>query len=285
MTTAVAAAATGTPVPATTARPVTLHQHPASGIGHSRLLLLHGLANSSTLWSALLSELPGYEMWTADLPWRGDGAMTWCHRTDLLDPVDEALAGVPGGVDVVVAHSFSANLLLALLDREHARGNDPLARSGTRGLVLVSPFYRSRPGDFTWQTMSDYLNGFETIMEEGIRIRSGGRTPRGRRRDMARQLCERVGPYGWVRFFQVYLDTPWLRPEVVTVPCLVLAGADDLAADPAESRLLADRLTRAELQVLPRCGHFLMTEQRSLFARAVDDFVHSVASRTQGVET
>lgn len=263
--------------------PVTLHRHPGGGPGGGRLLLLHGLANSSTVWSAFLGEQrTGCEIWAADLPWRADGAMTWCHRADLRDPIGEALAGVPGGVDVVVAHSFSANLLLALLDREQARGNDPLR--ATRGLVLVSPFYRARPEEFTWQTMSDYLHGFAALMEEGIRIRSGGRIPAGRRRDMARQLCERVGPHGWMSFFQLYLDTPWLRTEVVTVPCLVLAGADDLAADPAESRRLADQLPTAVLRILPGCGHYLMTEQQALFARAVDGFVRSLAPRTRGAD-
>ncbi|MFD1147564.1 alpha/beta fold hydrolase [Saccharothrix hoggarensis] len=253
-------------------RPVVLRRH-AEG-ERARLLLLHGLANSSTVWSEFVRHADrGFDIWSADLPWRGEGVASWSNRGDLPAWIAEAMDEVPGGAGVVVAHSFSATLLLTLLDREASAGRDPFERYGIRALVLVSPFYRTDPEDFDWADISRYLNDFHLIMEDGIRVHAGGRVGPDLRRDLAHRVRDHVGPYGWTRFFQTYLDTPWLRTDAIRVPCLVLAGERDFAAPPGEAVSLAGRLPDADVRVLPDCGHFLMSEQPGGFADAIAEFV------------
>ncbi|MBC6447474.1 alpha/beta fold hydrolase [Actinokineospora xionganensis] len=252
-------------------RPVVLRRHTTGD--RARLLLLHGLANSATVWHGFVERAdPDLDIWSADLPWRGEGVAGWSDRGDLPGWVAEALRAVPGGAGVVVAHSFSANLLLALLDRELAAGLDPFDRYGIHGLVLVSPFYRTDPAAFEWADISRYLNDFHLIMEDGIRVHAAGRISDRLCRDMAYRVRDQVGPYGWTRFFQTYLDTPWLRTEAMRVPCLVLSGEDDFAALPGEAVELAARLPDARARVLPGCGHFLMSEQPANFAAVIAEF-------------
>ncbi|MFI7089152.1 alpha/beta fold hydrolase [Streptomyces anulatus] len=266
-----------------TGRPVDLHRHPAAdGPAESRMLLLHGLGNSATVWDDFLAHRPaGYDLWTADLPWRGTGDGGWHRDPDATRWLAEALEGVPGGAGTVVAHSFSALQTLALLDRELEAGRDPFGRYGIDGLVLVAPFYRRRAEEFDWDAMTRYPAEFERIMEEGIRVHSGGRLDPEIQLSMARRVCDRIGPYGWLRFVDSYLRTPWLRAGRIDIPTVVVCGALDIAVDPAEGRNLAADLPDAHVRVLTDCGHFLMTERAEEFSAVVGDFITSLSSRAR----
>ncbi|MFE2409447.1 alpha/beta fold hydrolase [Kitasatospora sp. NPDC059408] len=256
-------------------RPVSVERR-TDGTG-PRVLLLHGLAANDSVWEPALPELPdGLQMWTARLPWRTETITGLGTETDLTGRLAQALESVPGGAEVVVAHSMAANVLLDLLDRELRAGVDAPRKYGLRALVLVSPFYRSRAEQFDWETISYYLNDFHLIMEEGIRAHSGGRVPADLRRAMGERVRERVGPYGWFRFFDLYLRTPALAAGRLALPTLVLAGESDFAAPPGEGVALAGALPDARSLVLPGCGHFPMLDAPGRFAAAVAEFVHTV---------
>jgi pimeloyl-ACP methyl ester carboxylesterase len=256
---------------------------PAPG---GEVLLLHGLANSHTVWQRFVARsASGCRLWTADMPWRGDSDGTWSHGGGgLSESVAEAISALPVPPDVVVAHSFSANLLLALFDEVRASGRDPFRHFGISGVVLVSPFYRADSEDFDWESITYYLNGFHRIMADGIRVHAGDRLDADLRSDMGRRVAERVGPYGWTSFFTTYLRTPWLRVRELTGPFLVLSGEHDFAAKPEESERLAKALPDAEFHLIPDAGHFLMVEQADLFAAEVDRFVREVTRNRDRTE-
>lgn len=245
-----------------------------AGTTPERVLLLHGLANSSTVWDATLPHWPeGPEIWSADLPWRSGGDPAWSHRSGAVPWLSKVLANVPGPISHIVAHSFSANALLELLSQEIARGDDPVGWLGLRGMVLVSPFYRRDPEDFEWGELPRNLDAFRQTMEDGIRMHSGDRIDPEIRHDMAVRVCERVGVYGWTRFMETYLQTPWLRPDLITVPCLVIAGTHDYSPPVGESIALAEDLADARSYIFDGCGHFTMAERPAEFAAAASGFL------------
>ncbi|MGW5127626.1 alpha/beta fold hydrolase [Streptomyces sp. NPDC004069] len=253
----------------------TVHRKRATG--GTRALLLHGLANSSSVWDELAGhEAGGLDLWAAELPWGGGGSPDWAYGQDASRAVADALGQVPGGTGVVVAHSFSTVLLLDLLSEELARGGDPFARLGIEGLVLVSPFYRRDPESFEYGVVGDMLENFRRTMEEGIRVVAGPRLDPSLRRDMAQRVCERVGPYGYLSFFRSYLHTPWLRTDLITVPCLVIGGEDDFTAVPAESTALAAALPDARCRFIPGAGHFPMVERADAFSAALGEFLDAL---------
>ncbi|MFG3228661.1 alpha/beta fold hydrolase [Kitasatospora sp. NPDC048194] len=287
--------------------PVVVHRRAAGGPG--RMLLLHGLANSASVWDAFLAadrpdgsfpaaDRPGGcfpaadrpdgcslaadrpdgspEVWAADLPWRGDCVAHWSSRGDVVPYVADALRAVPGGAGVVVGHSMGANSLLEFLHREVERGADPFTEYGIRALVLVSPFYRRSVEDFTWQSVETAVQNFVRTMTEGVRVHAGGRVPDDLIEELGGRVRERVGAYGWIRFFETYLATPWLRTERFPVPCLVIAGEHDSIALPEEGRLLAADLPQGRFHLLPGSGHFLMIEQAGDLAAVVDQFVSTL---------
>ncbi|MEV0219279.1 alpha/beta hydrolase [Streptomyces sp. NPDC050704] len=236
----------------------------ARGAGRPvRMLTLHGLAGSTSVWRAYERLAPdGVELWEAVLPWSAEGNPDWSLRDDPADHVEHALDSVPGDVDVIVVHSFTAGPALeALARRSTARG--------PRAAVVVAPFHRRGPGDFSWDDATYYLGGFHRILEEGLRISAGDRLSEELRVAMALRVRDRIGPYGWQQFFGAYLRSPFLDVSALRLPVLVLAGAADFAAPPDDARALAAALPDGRFRLFDGCGHFAMAEQPRRFADAV----------------
>lgn len=258
---------------------VSFRHHPATDVTRHRVLLLHGLGNSATVWKSYVDHRASdVEAWSVELPWRGGGDPSWSHSGDVLRWVGQVLRDAPGQADVLVAHSFAASLVLEFLSQAHATGVDPLAAWGVKGLVLVSPFYRRSPQDFGWEVVSGLSEKFLTIIGEGIRLHSPRRLDPELQLDLARRVCERVGPYGWIRFGELYLSSPWLRTDLITAPCLVVTGTND--ATTREAADLAADLPSGSLVRLPGCGHFPMLERPAEFTGAVASFLTEQRSLT-----
>ncbi|WP_433893434.1 alpha/beta fold hydrolase [Streptomyces sp. CA-111067] len=264
-----------TPVRPPPVRPLLVQRRHTGDAPRLRVLLMHGLASGGSVWDPLWPYAPAaLDAWVAELPWRGDHVWEWGRQYDGPDWTAACLDAVPGGADVLIAHSFSANLLLEYLSRAAARGEDPVAARGIKGIVLVSPFYRRDPDDFPWDAVGGMQRDFLAITEEGIRLRPGKPIDPEIQHLMARRVCERAGLYGWMRFFEVYLRTPWLRTELIGVPALVVTGQDDFAA--RESETLAADLPAADLRVLGGCGHYPMFEQPERFSALLGRFLESL---------
>ncbi|MGW7367826.1 alpha/beta fold hydrolase [Streptomyces sp. NPDC054841] len=251
-------------------RPVVrLRRSARGGAAPVRLLALHGLAGSSTVWRGYEQlALDDIEFWEAELPWGAAGDRNWSHHDDPADHIERALDAVPGGADAVVAHSFAAGATLEALARRRGQ-RAPRRRNGPSAAVIVAPFHRRSADDFGWDDATYYLNGFHRILEEGLRVGSEGRLGEELRRDMALRVRDRVGPYGWQQFFGAYLRSPFLDVDALDLPVLVVAGEDDFAAPPGDARALAAALPHGRLELFDDCGHFAMAEQPRRFADAV----------------
>lgn len=266
--------------------PVLLRQRTISEGPGLRVLLLHGMADGGNVWERLLAlaphraELRRAEIHTAELPWRGTGPTDWAHRMDsaswLAETLDE-LADTVGPADVVVAHSFAAMLLLDLACGASAHtAHTAHTAHRLKGMVLVSPFFRPRPEDFGWDTMTGLPEQFVRTMEEGIRVAAGARSKPELHRALAERLCETIGPYGWSRFFESYLRTPWLRTAEVRTPVLVVSGTEDRIAVTGEAQDLVARMPAAALHTIEETGHFPMAEQPARFADALGGFLRRI---------
>lgn len=237
-----------------------------------RTVLLHGLGGSPAIWDAFARMAgPRLDVWRATLPWQFTGDGEWCHVPGPTRWVRRALDEVRDGRDVVVAHSYAANLLMELLEQPDAP--QPAA------CVLVSPFYRRTTAEFDWDTIVAYLDGFIDILDEGLEVSAkAGLLPAEIRGLMAARMRECIGPYGWMRFFEAYLRTPFLDPSRLTMPVLVIGGDRDRAARPLDARRLTAALPRGTLAVLTGCGHFPMLEQAEQFAAAVHGFLDTAVT-------
>ena len=245
----------------------------AAGPGEPlRTMLLPGLAGTLVAWAPFVDHAPAaLEIWDAHLPWAAAPQPGWARYRDLgawlSATIHSATARAGGPPRVLVAHSFAANVLLDVLCRG---GLDPYRPAA---VVLVSPFYRASAGEFDWETIEYYLTGFHRILDEGLKVGAGARIAPATRAAMARQVRERVGPYGWMRFFDLYLASPYLDAGGLDLPVLVTTGERDIAARPEDAKALATALPRARYELFEECGHFAMAEKPARFADLLADFV------------
>jgi 3-oxoadipate enol-lactonase len=66
-----------------------------------------------------------------------------------------------------------------------------------------------------------------------------------------------------------------LRQTRIQAPTLVLHGEADAVVDPRNAKLLADRITAAQLMLFPELGHLLFWEDPRAFADMVTSFLRS----------
>ncbi|MFG2922578.1 alpha/beta fold hydrolase [Streptomyces sp. NPDC048305] len=245
-----------------TAPPTARLRRSSAGDGDLRVLLLHGLGGTASVWNRMAPLMDErLELWDAELPWQG---MAVSGSGPLADPGRVLAELADPSYDAVVAHSFAAGLLM----EEYASG-----RLAQRPTVLLSPFHRAAPEEFDWASITYYLNDFHRVFEEALEVGDTGRYADRHRRWLARQLRDRVGPYGWMRFFECYLRSPFVDLSAVRAPVLVVSGELDTAARPGEGRTLASGLPLARFELLDRCGHFPMQEHPARVAGLLSDFL------------
>lgn len=250
---------------------------PASAAPALRVGLVHGLEETCDVWAELVPLLIAHaEVHAFGLPWDGKHERTWAWECEPERWVARAMGLLPATPSVLIAHSFGANALL-----EHLVAKRP---DGLTALTLLSPFYRPSYAAFDWGTISYYLNEFHRIMEEGIRVRlpRQGRAP-GILSAMGERLRDRIGPHGWLRFFDLFARTPGLDLRALTVPCLVIGGENDFASWPADCRALAEALPIAEVEILSGCGHFAMLERPEKVAASINRLLQRCVHETREV--
>ncbi len=255
-----------------------LRQRATSGEAGRRALLLHGLGSSESSWDAFVEHRPaGLELWTAGLPWRAGGAFAVAERDDHAW-ITEAIARIPGGVDVVIAHSFATVVLLTLLAETAAAGRDPREELGIRAAVLVAPFHRCSPEDFSWGELPVFLDLLRLGAEDGITARSRKSLDPDLRAEMAERSLEQLGPHWVVSHLHHYLRTPFLPVGKVDLPVHIVVGTEDPISPPAEGTRLAGLLGNASLDRIDGCGHTPMAERPERFSLAVQQFLTTVSA-------
>ena len=252
--------------------PLVLRQRGAPGEPGPRALLVHGLGSSDSCWDDFVAHRPpGLDLWSAGMPWRAGGPFAVPER-DETAWISEAVARIPGGVDLLIAHSYGALLTLTLLAEA---ATDPARRAalGIRGAVLVAPFYRQHVEDFSWEELPGSLDLLRQGAQHTIRIRSRRAPDPDLEFDMAERSCHNLGPHWVVRYLHTYQRTPFLPVDLIDLPVRVVVGACDSIASPAEGETLAARLGNASIDRIDGSGHTPMAERPERFSRVVQQFL------------
>lgn len=239
-----------------------------------RTLLLHGLGGSANVWDQCVPHASdGLELWDVDLPWGTFGNSTWAIDGDACPIVAATVESLPPReqnrpvVDLIVAHSFSASVVLELYGR--------CAPGSVRGLVLVSPSVSPVP--FDWSEVSKRVEQFPQVLEDSI-AKSGRRLQPERQQALALKLRDLIGPLAWLRSLEYVLRNAALDLSKLTVPVLVIAGDADQAVPIADPQRLAARLPTATFTALTGCGHFPMVEQPDRFMAVIEEFARSLTA-------
>lgn len=236
------------------------------GEAQNTLVLVHGAGSAADIWDRVRAALTSdWRVLTPDLPGHGGAAHPGRQS---VEAYAEWLEGwlAEQGVDSLVLAGHSMGGAIAL--QTALRG-----RVVPRGLILVSTGARLRVpaetlagirDDFerTMKRMGDYSFGptapFELRYESQPRLQAAG--PMVVHDDFA--ACDA---------FDVLA-----RLGEISLPTLVVCGADDQMTPPKYSQYLADHLPEARLELVEASGHMLPAEQPLALARAIGGFLASL---------
>jgi poly(3-hydroxyalkanoate) depolymerase len=233
------------------------------------LLLLNGIGAALELLDPFRAQLDGIESIAVDLPGTGSSeTTTWPRRLGGLARLLDRLLDVLGyGAVHVLGISWGGTLAQEFARRYSARVTRLV-------LVATSPGWLSLPGRLSalrvLATPRRYYS--PSYLEQVAPVLYGGAV-----RDNPQLLREQghlrfirpptVRGYVWqLAAIAGWTSVHWLHR--LRMPVLVMAGDDDPIIPLANARLLAWRLPRATLDVVPRGGHlFLLTHATAVAPR------------------
>lgn len=218
-----------------------------------RVLLVHGGTGTGSYdWERMREPLRrGHRLLIPDL--RGHGRSSDPGRQLSLRQIGadiETLLEAAGGCDAIVGFSIGATAMLALLARRTGQGRL------TRALVSIGGSVRGDP-----ERVPGIISG--PWPDELTALRH-----------------EHAADGDHWRLLRATLATSWARHRLgerelaaIDVPTLVVSGDRDRVEPLSTALTLRDALPRADLLVLPACGHFVPRERPAELAAAITAFL------------
>ncbi len=245
-----------------------LYEKQDAALDAPALGLVHGMEEGWDVWLPAGCQLSDrFRTLCVDLPWHGRNGYQWGYERSAAEWLHEALQLMPTPPVALIAHSFGANTVLDYLQRYQI----PTLRAA----VLVSPLYKAQYEDLDWKLFHDAIDIFRSTMEQGLRVRQciSGRSEPSLLPAMTDIVVRKVGPLGFMEFFNLLSRTPALQLDRVCVPVLVVAGVNDLAFTLMSDDSLVQALPEGSVELIPDCGHFCMLEKPDVFAQLARQFL------------
>ncbi len=235
--------------------------------GKYRLVMIHGIADSSDVWREVCKKLPTRfrSYLELDLPWNIAVGDPITYEPDSETILRRAWQTLPKGPKIVFAHSFGANVLLAM--------SQYCSLEDVSALVLLSVYSKPDFGDFTWSEFISYVNRFEDFLKMSIDSRPGSKKLSDRSKQIITEKTLRMySPSSWLQFYQMYSKTPGLDFSSITMPTLLMGGRKDFSIEYRDIKAFAERLPNATFNFIEHCGHFAMIEDPQHTARLIQEF-------------
>lgn len=233
-----------------------------------QLIFLPGLASDATMWQHQIAAL------------RASHAP---HVTDvharhgrIEDMAAALLAEHPG--ELVLCGASMGGIVAMEVARQ--------APTRIAGLALLGTNARPETDDMR-QLREGAIQFFEKgRMEEVLRANLPFAFHPSRGRDTALTgsylaFVQQAGPRQLIRQNRALMERPDARLHLPSLPCpvLVMCGDTDRLTPPECSREIAALLPRAELQMVPECGHMLTMERPEIVSAALQDWLERLALR------
>ncbi|MFI6042479.1 alpha/beta fold hydrolase [Nocardia sp. NPDC051321] len=233
------------------------------------LVFVHGLEDSWRSWRPLAQRLdPAWRMAAVDLPWGTGSGHRW--RRDGLPATHLArlVATRAEPVDVLVGHSFGANAILELLATQQI---------SVRAAVLLAPSYWPPTAPDGWDLFERAKRNFRQTLASSLRIRLGRRletVPAAVLESMVDKAFDRIGPLGFVAWFEQLVGSGRLPLERITLPILLVSSPSDPSLGRRRATELTERLPNAEQLLLdPEYHHFSHVDRPASVAELITEFV------------
>lgn len=243
----------------------TYYRDLGSAPGVPVLVFLHGSGGDGEVWLEQHSLSHGCRLIIPDLPGHGcSGGEPCCTARDYARWLQAFLTHLQPGPVVLLGHSLGGAIAqwCAAECEGEIRG---AVLAGTGARLPVPPDYEQLIArDFAAAVEASCQAAYADSCALGLRTRG-------------RAMLHRNGPDILLADMRVCRDfdsTRWLAR--LTVPLLVLCGADDAVVPAAGGADLAAQVACGRFQQIPGAGHMLMQEAPGEFNGAVAAFVHRI---------
>jgi pimeloyl-ACP methyl ester carboxylesterase len=242
------------------------------------LVLLHAFPLNASMWSAQREALgESYRVICPDQ--RGFGGTQLGHDDPSLDEVADDVAAMLDarkvGTCVLGGLSMGGYVAMALLRRHPER---------VRGLILAdtkagadSPEGVANRLRIAEQVVAD--GNAQLLLDEVLPALVGDTTKESRPLVFGRvkALVERAPAYAvaWAQRAMAARPDSFDTLRAVSVPALVVVGAEDALSSPADAQAMADAIPDARLVTIPEAGHLTAVEAPEAFASAVREFLEA----------
>ena len=239
------------------------------------LLLIHGFPLSRKLWEPQLSLAGGARFIAPDLRGHGESeAVTGPYTMDLLaDDCAALLDALKVTRPVAVCGLSMGGYVAFAFYRKH--------QARTAGLIFAA----TKAGADSLEGKAGREKNAALAQEKGAGAIAEAMLPKmlapqsySARPEVvaqAKAMMEATSVAGVVGALLGMRDRPDSTPALahITVPTLVLHGADDQLIPPKEGEAIAAGIKGAQLKLVPGAGHLLNLEQPGAFNAAVSDFL------------
>lgn len=239
------------------------------------LLFVHGFPLSRGAWQKQLDALRApYRVIAPDLRGFGESEARpgTAAMADFAADLHSLLQQLRTGPVVMVGHSMGGYVALAF-----ARQFPALLR----GLVLVA----TKAGADTLEAAAGRRATAEKVRTEGVQVvvdaMAANMLAAGRRdtamAEQVRSLMASSSRDGVIAALLGMAERPDSTATLagISVPTLIVAGADDGVIPPAESEKLAQAIPGAQLSVIPQAGHLVAFEQPEAFNRVLQEWLRA----------
>ena len=241
----------------------------AATAGGGTLVLVHGFTQTARCWGPIDDDLAtDHDLVLVDAPGHGGSAAA---DLDLVDG-GRALADA-GGTATYLGYSMGARLCLHTALAHPERVTRLVLVSGTGGLDGADEREERRRSD---EALADHLVaiGVPAFVDEWLALPLFAGLPPERAHRDERLANTPAGLASSLRRAGTGTQEPlWDRLGHLTVPVLVVAGADDPKFIGLAERLAAAIGSSAELAVVPGAGHTVHLEQPERFLARLRDWL------------
>lgn len=242
------------------------------------VVLLHSLATDATSWRLQMPVWSQHlRIISVDLP--GHGASTEAGADPELEDYAAALATTLDALEVgrvtLVGLSLGGMVAQAFaLHRPDRVRSLVLAHTSAQTSPTVREIWAARLAGLTEQGMEGQVHG---TLARWFTREFAATAPMTV--DWIAGLIRRTSPEGYVAAIHAIQGLDYLdRLAQITMPVLVVAGAQDTAVPPTLASEMAERLPKGELHIIDRCAHLGNIEQAVLFTERVGLFLRATAS-------
>ena len=239
--------------------------------GRPAVLFLHGLGGTTTFFEAQARVLAGtHRVVRFDLP--GHGRSPPAGHPTMESIAEDAVALLDViGVDeaIVVGHSMSTIAALRMAERHAQR---------VAKLVLLGAFRELSPAAREATRQRAALVRAQGMEAMATAVASAASSPRtqAERPELVgyiRELLLGQDREGYARACDALAVATAVPLASIRAPTLLIAGADDKIAPPAQCEAMAGELARGKLVVLDGCGHWIAIEAAQRVNAAIRQFV------------